>query len=115
MSTHQVTHGRVICTLGAGWFEGEYAAYDLPFIAEHDARIEQEREVVALFKQLWAHPAPSKTTFEGRYVTVRELPFNPAPHQKPHPPIWIGGNSAMTQQLVKDAAASDLRNWPNGA
>ena len=99
-----ITNGRVICTLGAGWFEGEYSAYDIPFIEDHDARIEQEREVVALFKQLWTHPAPEKTTFEGRFVRVRELPFNPAPVQKPHPPIWIGGNSAASQQLMRDTA-----------
>ena len=98
----QITHGRVICTLGAGWFEGEYRAYDLPFIEDHDARIEHECEVVQLLRLLWTHPAPERTTFEGRYVTVRELPFSPTPFQTPHPPIWIGGNSPATQQLVKD-------------
>jgi alkanesulfonate monooxygenase SsuD/methylene tetrahydromethanopterin reductase-like flavin-dependent oxidoreductase (luciferase family) len=100
----QITHGRVICSLGAGWFEGEYAAYDVPFLADHDARIDQEREVVRLFKQVWTHPAPEQTTFEGRYVRVRELAFNPAPYQTPHPPIWIGGNSALTLDLVKAEA-----------
>jgi alkanesulfonate monooxygenase SsuD/methylene tetrahydromethanopterin reductase-like flavin-dependent oxidoreductase (luciferase family) len=100
----QITHGRVICTLGAGWFEGEYRAYNIPFIEDHDARIDQEREVAQLFKQLWSHPAPERTTFEGRYVTVRDLPFSPTPYQQPHPPIWIGGNSAATQQLVKELA-----------
>ena len=46
----QITHGRVICTLGAGWFEGEYRAYDIPFIEDHDARIDQEREVAQLLQ-----------------------------------------------------------------
>jgi dimethylsulfone monooxygenase len=68
----QITHGRVICTLGAGWFEGEYRAYDIPFIEDHDVRIDHEREVAQLFKQLWTHPAPERITFEGSYVTVRE-------------------------------------------
>src|SRR6185437_9553431 len=81
-----ITHGRVICTLGAGWFEGEYSAYDVPFIADHDARIAQEREVIQLFKQLWMHPAPESTTFEGQHVRVRDLAFNPAPFQQPRPP-----------------------------
>jgi len=98
----QITHGRVICTLGAGWFEGEYRAYGLPFVGDHDARIEQEREVAQLFKELWTHPAPERVTFEGRYVATHELPFSPTPFQRPHPPIWFGGNSPATQQLVKD-------------
>jgi alkanesulfonate monooxygenase SsuD/methylene tetrahydromethanopterin reductase-like flavin-dependent oxidoreductase (luciferase family) len=98
----QITHGRVICTLGAGWFDAEYRAYDIPFIEDHDARIDQEREVAQLFKQLWTHPAPERVTFDGRYVRTNELPFSPTPFQQPHPPIWIGGNSPATQQLVKD-------------
>jgi alkanesulfonate monooxygenase SsuD/methylene tetrahydromethanopterin reductase-like flavin-dependent oxidoreductase (luciferase family) len=98
----QITHGRVICTLGAGWFEDEYRAYGMPFIEDHDARIDHEREVAQLFKQLWMHPAPERVTFEGRYVTTHELPFSPTPFQQPHPPIWIGGNSPATQQLVKE-------------
>src|SRR5262249_16546509 len=61
-----------------------------------------EREIALLFTQLWEHPAPERTTFEGRYVQVHELPFNPAPVQKPRPPIWIGGDSEATLRLVRE-------------
>jgi alkanesulfonate monooxygenase SsuD/methylene tetrahydromethanopterin reductase-like flavin-dependent oxidoreductase (luciferase family) len=98
----QITHGRVICSIGAGWFEDECAAYDIPFVADHDERIQREREVALLFKQLWTHPAPERTTFHGRYIRVTDLPFNPVPYQQPHPPIWIGGDSVATQQLAKE-------------
>jgi alkanesulfonate monooxygenase SsuD/methylene tetrahydromethanopterin reductase-like flavin-dependent oxidoreductase (luciferase family) len=100
----QITHGRVICSIGAGWFEEECQAYDVPFVADHDERIDREREIAMLFKALWTHPAPERTTFHGRYVRVTDLPFNPAPFQSPHPPIWVGGDSAATQQLAKDVA-----------
>jgi alkanesulfonate monooxygenase SsuD/methylene tetrahydromethanopterin reductase-like flavin-dependent oxidoreductase (luciferase family) len=100
----QITHGRVICSIGAGWFEDECAAYDVPFVADHDERIEREREIAKLFKALWTHPAPERTTFRGRYVRVTDLPFNPAPYQAPHPPIWVGGDSVATQQLAKEVA-----------
>ena len=99
-----ITGGRVICTLGAGWFEEEYRAYDLPFHEDHDERIAHEREVVLLLKELWTHPAPERVTFEGRYVRAHDLPFNPAPVQRPHPPIWIGGDSERTLGLVKELA-----------
>lgn len=98
----QVTHGRVICSIGAGWFENECNAYDIPFVADHDERVVREREIALLFKALWSHPAPERTTFEGRYVQVHDLPFNPAPYQQPHPPIWIGGDSEATVALVKE-------------
>ena len=96
----QITEGRVICSLGAGWLKPEYEAYDVPFIDDHDERIAHEREVVQLLKQLWTHPAPERVTFEGDYVRVRDLAFNPVPYQRPHPPIWIGGDSEATVALA---------------
>ena len=100
----QITHGRVICSIGAGWFEEECRAYGIPFVADHDERVGREREIALLFKQLWTHPAPELTTFEGQYVQVHGLPFNPAPYQRPHPPIWVGGDSDSTVALVKELA-----------
>ena len=99
-----ITHGRVICTLGAGWFKEEYRAYNVPLVDDHDERIEHEREVIRLLKELWTHPAPHKVTFAGKYVQCTDLPFNPAPFQHPHPPIWIGGDSDATLGLVKELA-----------
>ena len=96
----QITEGRVICSLGAGWLKPEYDAYDVPFIEDHDERIAHEREVALLLKELWTQPAPERVTFEGEYVRVRDLAFNPAPNQKPHPPIWIGGDSEPTLALA---------------
>ncbi len=100
----QITHGRVICTLGAGWFKDEYLAYNIPLLDDHDERIAQEREIILLLKQLWTHPAPEKVSFDGQYVRSTDLPFNPAPFQKPHPPIWVGGDSSATLDLVKEHA-----------
>jgi alkanesulfonate monooxygenase SsuD/methylene tetrahydromethanopterin reductase-like flavin-dependent oxidoreductase (luciferase family) len=97
-----VTKGRVICTLGSGWFKEEYEAYNVPLIADHDERAEYAREIVALIKQLWTHPAPERVNFDGKYVRAKDLPFNPAPYQQPHPPIWFGGDSAATLETVKE-------------
>jgi alkanesulfonate monooxygenase SsuD/methylene tetrahydromethanopterin reductase-like flavin-dependent oxidoreductase (luciferase family) len=95
-----ITEGRVVCSVGAGWLKPEYVAYDIPFLDDHDDRIAHEREVVQLLKQLWTTPAPERVTFEGTYVRVRDLAFNPAPYQRPHPPIWIGGDSEPTVALA---------------
>jgi len=75
----------------------------VPFL-DHDERIAYTRELVLLLKDLWTHPAPERVTFEGKYVKVRDLPFNPAPYQKPHPPIWLGGESGATLAVVKELA-----------
>jgi alkanesulfonate monooxygenase SsuD/methylene tetrahydromethanopterin reductase-like flavin-dependent oxidoreductase (luciferase family) len=101
-SLDQITHGRVICAVGAGSFKPEHDAYNIQFLADHDARLAHEREVLALLKELWTHPAPERVTFTGKYVQARDLPFSPAPYQRPHPPIWIGGESDATLELVRD-------------
>jgi alkanesulfonate monooxygenase SsuD/methylene tetrahydromethanopterin reductase-like flavin-dependent oxidoreductase (luciferase family) len=98
----QITEGRVICSLGAGWLKPEYEAYDVPFVEDHDERIAHEREVVQLLKELWTRPAPDAVTFEGEYVRVRDLQFNPVPYQRPHPPILIGGDSEPTLALAHE-------------
>ena len=100
-SLDQITHGRVIATLGSGWTKAEYDAYNLPWIDNHDERGEAGRETIAFFKHLWTHPAPELTTWEGKYVQVKDLPFNPEPYQKPHMPIWIGGESESTMETVR--------------
>jgi alkanesulfonate monooxygenase SsuD/methylene tetrahydromethanopterin reductase-like flavin-dependent oxidoreductase (luciferase family) len=98
----QISHGRVICSFGAGWLKPEYEQYDVPFIEDHDERIAHEREVIELVKQLWTHPGPERVTYEGRWVRAKELGFNPAPYQKPHPPIWVGGDSPATLALAQE-------------
>lgn len=100
----QITKGRVICSLGSGSVPAEHKAYNIPIVEEHDARVHHSREVVQLLKELWTHPAPEKVTFMGRYVKTEDLAFAPEPYQKPHPPIWLGGESDATIQNVIDLA-----------
>ena len=99
----QITEGRVICSLGAGWLKPEYEAYDVPFIEDHGERIAHEREVVQLLKELWTHPAPERVTFEGEYVRVRDLAFNPVPYQRPHPP---SGSGAIPRRRLRSRSSS---------
>lgn len=103
-SLDQITHGRVIATLGSGWNRAEYDAYGLPWIDDHDERAEAGREIVRFFKHVWSHPAPELTTWESKHFRTQELPFNPAPYQNRHLPIWIGGESEATMQTVRELA-----------
>ena len=100
----QVTKGRVICTLGSGSAPAEHKAYNIPIVDDHDGRVAFAREVVTLLKELWTNPAPATVSFQGERVQTHDLAFAPAPFQKPHPPIWLGGESDATVQMVKDLA-----------
>jgi alkanesulfonate monooxygenase SsuD/methylene tetrahydromethanopterin reductase-like flavin-dependent oxidoreductase (luciferase family) len=47
-------------------------------------------EYIRAFKELWTSDDPS---FEGKYCRFSNISFLPKPVQKPHPPIWVGGES----------------------
>ena len=82
-----LSEGRLICGVGVGWWEEELALLGAPF----HARGRQADEILRAFKALWTEPDPR---FEGEFVRFRDLGFAPKPVQKPHPPIWVGGDSA---------------------
>ena len=42
------------------------------------------------FRALWTEERPE---FHGKYATFDGLLLEPKPVQKPHPPIWVGGES----------------------
>jgi alkanesulfonate monooxygenase SsuD/methylene tetrahydromethanopterin reductase-like flavin-dependent oxidoreductase (luciferase family) len=96
-----ISHGRVIPCVGSGWYQEECEAYNIPLAGGHYDRILYAREVIQLWKQLWSHPAPEKTTFEGQYVQVMDLPFNPAPYENRTIPFWWGGDSDASIETVK--------------
>jgi probable F420-dependent oxidoreductase len=78
--------GRLTIGIGAGWLEAEFAALAVPFTA----RGALTDEYIRAFRSLWTEPAPR---FAGDRVKFDGIQFEPKPVQKPHPPIWVGGES----------------------
>ena len=79
--------GRVILGVGVGWLREEFEVLDLPPFDERGAVTD---EYLRAFIELWTSDNPS---FHGKYVQFDDISFLPKPVQKPHPPIWIGGES----------------------
>ncbi len=80
--------GRVTVGCGVGWMREEFEALGAPPFDERGAVAD---EYIRAFRELWTNPAPA---FDGKYVRFSDISFLPQPIQKPHPPIWIGGESA---------------------
>ncbi len=107
-SLDQVSNGRFVLGLGAGWMDEEYRAYGYPFPATR-ARIEQLDEAVSILKRMFTE---HRASFQGKYYSVDEAPNFPKPVQKPGPPILIGG--AGERYLLRVVAEhADIWNCPN--
>ncbi|HYC14784.1 MAG TPA: LLM class F420-dependent oxidoreductase [Stellaceae bacterium] len=89
-----LSKGRLIVGCGAGWLQEEIEALGAPPFAERGAVTD---EYLAAFRELWTAEAPR---FEGGYVNFSGIVFAPKPAQKPHPPIWIGGESPPALRRV---------------
>jgi probable F420-dependent oxidoreductase len=91
----QLSAGRLIFGAAVGWMEPEFAALGAPF----DERGAFSDECLRLMKALWTQ---EKVSFEGRYFSFSDMQASPRPIQRPHPPIWVGGNSARARRRVAE-------------
>src|SRR4029453_9178842 len=85
-SIDALSGGRLIVGVGVGWWKEELTILGAPF----EKRGKQGDEAIKVFKALWTQDNPA---LDGRFFTFRDLGFAPKPVQKPHPPIWVGGDS----------------------
>jgi probable F420-dependent oxidoreductase len=82
-----LSNGRLIVGCGVGWMREEFEAIGAP---SYDERGAVGDEYIRAFKELWTSDNP---TFKGKYCRFANVAFAPQPIQKPHPPIWTGGES----------------------
>ena len=88
-----VSGGRLIAGVGAGYLRSEFAALGVDF----DKRVALFDESLTALRQIWTHP--DEPVSGSNFAASGELNLD-APIQKPHPPLWIGGNSVATLRRV---------------
>jgi len=81
-----LSNGRAALGLGAGWHQGEYDAYGIPF-PPAGVRLAQLDEAAQCCRGLLRDET---TTFDGTYFQLRDARCEPRPVQA-ELPIWIGG------------------------
>ena len=79
--------GRLIAGFGGGYVEAEFGALGVSFADR--GRITDE--YLEAMRVLWTEELPR---FAGRFAAFDGIRFEPKPHQRPHPPIVIGGHAA---------------------
>ncbi len=89
-----LSNGRLIFGAGAGWMREEFEALAAP---SFEQRGKVTDEYLQAFKELWTNERPE---FQGQYTRFKDVAFKPKPVQRPHPPVWIGGESPAALRRV---------------
>jgi probable F420-dependent oxidoreductase len=92
-SLDQLSNGRFIFGIGGGWNVEEMENHGTNF----KKRWRVLRERVLAMKEIWTKEAAE---FHGDFVNFDPIWANPKPLQKPHPPIFMGGNGEGTLDRV---------------
>jgi probable F420-dependent oxidoreductase len=81
-----ISGGRFVLGVGAGWNGAEFAHLGIP-PGERAARAE---ETIRACRELWA---PCPASFEGRWISFRDVICEPAPVTPGGVPVWWGGDA----------------------
>ena len=99
-----LSDGRLDLGLGAGWMASDYEHAGMPYESP-GTRIERMEEGLKVIKGLFAG---GPFSFSGRHYQIKDLEGFPAPVQKPHPPIVLGGGGRRMLRLA--AREADIVN-----
>ena len=93
----EVSDGRVILGLGAGWHQAEFDALGLPF----DDRVSRLEEAVQIIKPLLRHDV---VNFTGSHYRTRNCQILPPGPRTAGPPLMIGASSPRMLRLTAQSA-----------
>jgi F420-dependent oxidoreductase-like protein len=102
----QISNGRAIAGLGAGWFAAEFEAYGCPFPPLRE-RMQALDETAEILKRLFSE---ERASFEGRHFRIADCACEPKPVRRP--PILIGGGG---ERVLMGIVARHADIWNNMA
>ncbi|WP_099022859.1 LLM class F420-dependent oxidoreductase [Mycolicibacterium palauense] len=85
--------GRFTLAVGVGYLKREFAALGVDF----DSRARLFEEALEVIRTIWTD---DDVSYEGGGFTASGITAHPRPPTSPHPPIWVGGNTAAARQRV---------------
>src|SRR5690349_3018003 len=98
-----LSNGRFVLGVGAGWNLEEMRDHG----TDPKTRGAFLDESIEAIKALWTdEPAE----YHGKFINIESSYFRPKPVQRPHPPIFIGGNSDATVKRVIRHGAGWISN-----
>ena len=104
-----VTGGRFILGMGAGWHVGEHETFGIP-LPEMQERFARYESAVATLATLFSEAArqPPGVTRDDPFYPLREATLEPTPVRTQGPQIWLGGQRRRGIALATKYA----EGWP---
>ncbi|MCU1450522.1 MAG: class F420-dependent oxidoreductase [Acidimicrobiales bacterium] len=101
-----ISGGRLLLGLGAGWQENEHAAYgiELGTVRQRLDRFEEACQVVSSLLR------EKRTTFAGDHYSLADAPNQPAPVQE-RLPLLIGGGGEKRTMRIAAKYADEWNAW----
>jgi len=88
-----LSDGRFVLGVGVGYLKREFAALGV----DVDERGQLFDEALEVIRGIWT---TDDFSYEGRHFMASGITAHPRPVGRPHPPIWIGGNTAAARRRV---------------
>ena len=101
----QISGGRFIYFVDAGFNRAEHRAYDLFWPDDLTERITRVVDGLQITLALWQAEQP--VTVVGEHYRVTDAVCTPLPVQRPHPPVWFG----EAHHLTLEATARYGQGW----
>src|SRR5271154_4303504 len=89
--------GRFTLAVGVGYLKREFAALGV----DYEERAALFDEALDVIRAIWT---TDDVSFEGKHFTASGITAHPRPASDPHPPIWVGGNTAAARRRVAQKA-----------
>jgi probable F420-dependent oxidoreductase len=89
-----VSNGRVALGVGVGWNREEMGNHG----THPETRGAKMNEQLAALKRIWTE---EQAEFHGRFINFAPIFSWPKPVQRPHPPIYIGGESRAALERLR--------------
>ena len=99
----EISEGRLILGLGAGWHEPEFRAFGYPF----DRRLARFEEAMAIIRPLLQK---GHVDFAGEFFTARDCELRPRGPRPAGPPIMLGALANRPRMLRLTADHADIWN-----
>lgn len=101
----QISGGRFIYFIDAGYGKAEHLAYGLPYPETMEERFPQVMDGLQITLALWRADKP--TSLKTEFFEIKDATCTPLPVQKPHPPVWFG----EAHPLIFEATARYGQGW----